>query len=283
MSVPDPETTHGVVRRSPIRLQRNPPSLAKLDMKKRAVPVTYDKDLFLLQRQLKEVALAYMARGLRAVIVFEGSDASGKGGAIRRISWPLDPRGLKVWPIAAPTREEKEQHYLYRFWKRLPRRGQMAIFDRSWYGRVLVERVEGFAREDEWQRAYAEINEFERMLGDDGIRLVKIFLHITFDEQLSRFRKRFRDPLNRWKLSEEDLRNRARWPDYQLATEEMFHRTSTVAHPWNVIPSNDKRYSRLTVIETVSRALAKDVDLSLPGLDPDFERTLRAELAIKGS
>lgn len=275
------ESASAEPRRNRIRLQRNPPSLATLDMSKKAVKVTYDRDLFLLQQRLKEVALAYMARGLRALIVFEGADASGKGGAIRRMSWPLDPRGLKVWPIAAPTPEEKEQHYLYRFWKRLPRRGQMAIFDRSWYGRVLVERVEGFAREEEWQRAYAEINEFERMLGDDGIRLVKIFLHITADEQLSRFRKRFRDPLNRWKLSEEDLRNRARWGEYQTATDDMFRRTSTVAFPWNVIPSNDKKYSRLTVIETVTRALAREVDLSLPQLDPEFEVRLRDELHIK--
>lgn len=275
------DPSSGALRRNQIRLQRNPPSLAKLDMSKKAVRVTYDRDLFLLQQRLKEVALAYLARGLRALVVFEGADASGKGGAIRRMSWPLDPRGLKVWPIAAPTPEEKEQHYLYRFWKRLPRRGQLAIFDRSWYGRVLVERVEGFASEEEWQRAYAEINEFERMLGEDGIRLVKVFLHITADEQLSRFRKRFRDPLSRWKLSEEDLRNRARWSEYQTATEEMFCRTSTVAFPWNVIPSNDKKYSRLTVIETVTRALAKDVDLSLPQLNPEFEGRLRDELNIK--
>ena len=273
--------TNSIGRRGPIRLQRSPPSLAKLDMTKRAVRVTYDRDLFLLQRQLKEVTLAYRARGLRAVIVFEGSDASGKGGAIRRISWPLDPRGLKVWPIAAPTQEEKEHHYLYRFWRRLPQRGQMAIFDRSWYGRVLVERVEGFARVEEWRRAYSEINEFERMLGDDGIRLVKLFLHITADEQLSRFQKRFREPLNRWKLSEEDLRNRARWSEYQEATDEMFRKTSTVAHPWHVIPSNDKRYSRLTVIETVVRTLSKGVEMTLPELDPAFEQKLRQELGVK--
>ncbi len=267
--------------RGRIRLQRNPPSLAKLDMTKSAVRVTYDRDLFLLQRQLKEVTLAYKARGLRAVIVFEGGDASGKGGAIRRISWPLDPRGLRVWPIAAPTQEEKEHHYLYRFWTRLPQRGQMAIFDRSWYGRVLVERVEGFAKDKEWRRAYSEINEFERLLGDDGIRLVKIFLHITAEEQLSRFQKRFREPLNRWKLSEEDLRNRARWSDYQDATEEMFRRTSTVTYPWNVIPSNDKRYSRLSVIETVVHTLSQDVDMTLPDLEPEFEQKLRETLGIK--
>ncbi len=250
-------------------------------MTKSAVRVTYDRDLFLLQRQLKEVTLAYKARGLRAVIVFEGGDASGKGGAIRRISWPLDPRGLRVWPIAAPTQEEKEHHYLYRFWTRLPQRGQMAIFDRSWYGRVLVERVEGFAKDKEWRRAYSEINEFERLLGDDGIRLVKIFLHITAEEQLSRFQKRFREPLNRWKLSEEDLRNRARWSDYQDATEEMFRRTSTVTYPWNVIPSNDKRYSRLSVIETVVHTLSQDVDMTLPDLEPEFEQKLRETLGIK--
>ena len=268
--------------RATIRRQRQPPSLAALDMARRVSKGEYRRRLRHLQMRIKEVALGYMAQDRRAVIVFEGSDAAGKGGAIRRISWPLDPRALKVWPIAAPTPEEKGQHYLYRFWKRLPRPGQLVIFDRSWYGRVLVERIEGFATDAEWQRAYEEINEFERMLDDDGIRLVKLYLHISKEEQLARFRARLKHPLKRWKLSEEDLRNRDRWDDYVIAIDEMFRRTSTDAVPWTVIPSNDKKYSRLTVMETVVRGLAHDVDLTLPGLEPEFEATLRKALEIDG-
>lgn len=267
-------------QRGPIRLQEQPPSLARLDMTKRVGRDRYERELAELQLRLKEVSLVYQAQGLRAVILFEGSDAAGKGGAIRRISWPLDPRGLKVWPIAAPTPEEKNQHYLYRFWKRLPRPGQLVIFDRSWYGRVLVERVEGFATESEWRRAYEEINEFERMLADDGIRLVKIFLHITAEEQLLRFRSRLHDPLKRWKLSREDLRNRARWNDYEIATEEMFYKTSTVERPWTVIPSNDKRYSRLAVIRSVVDRLADGVEMTVGDLEPAFERDLREALGV---
>ncbi len=229
------------------------------------------------------MALSYLAQKRRAVLVFEGGDAAGKGGAIRRISWPLDPRGLKVWPIAAPTPEEMGHHYLYRFWKRLPRPGQLVIFDRSWYGRVLVERIEGFATEAEWSRAYEEINEFERMLHDDGIRLVKIYLHITKEVQLARFRARFHDPLKRWKLSEEDLRNRSRWDEYEVAIEEMFRKTSTDANPWTVIPSNDKKHSRLAVIKAVVGQLAEGVELTLPTVDPDFEEKLRVMLDIGSS
>ena len=263
-----------------ISLEEDPPSLATLDMTKRVGSKLYSEEVERLQRKLQEVALSYLAQGRKAVVVFEGSDAAGKGGAIRRMSWPLDPRSLKVWPISAPTPEEKGQHYLYRFWKRLPRPGQIVIFDRSWYGRVLVERIEGFAAEAEWRRAYNEINEFERMLYDDGICLVKIYLHITPEEQLARFRARFQHPLKRWKLSPEDLRNRNRWTDYVTATEDMFRKTSTVANPWTVIPSNDKKYSRLSVIETVVNRMASGVELSLPQLDPAFEAKLRVALGL---
>ena len=266
--------------RSAIRLQKHPPSLAALDMTQSVKRKKYVHRLSKLQRRLKEVALTYLTQERRAVIVFEGGDAAGKGGAIRRISWPLDPRGLKVWPIAAPTPEEKGHHYLYRFWKRLPRPGQLVIFDRSWYGRVLVERIEGFATDAEWQRAYDEINEFERMLHDDGICLVKIYLHITKDVQLARFRARFQDPLKRWKLSSEDLRNRDRWDEYEVAVEEMFRRTSTEANPWTVIPSNNKKYSRLAVIKCVVNCLAEGVELALPTLEPGFEAKLREALDI---
>lgn len=266
--------------RAPIQVERDPPTLTTLDMTLRVKSKVYVRELETMQRRLQEVAVSYLAEDRKAVVVFEGSDAAGKGGAIRRMSWPLDPRTLKVWPIAAPTPEEKAQHYLYRFWKRLPRPGQIVVFDRSWYGRVLVERIEGFASEAEWRRAYDEINEFERMLHDDGIRLVKIFLHITAEKQLARFRARFRDPVKRWRVSEEDLRNRDRWDDYIEATEEMFRKTSTVANPWTVIPSNNKKYSRLKVIDTVVQRMAAGVEISPPALDPAFEARLRAALGL---
>ena len=269
-----------VSQRPPNRLQRRPPNLAELDMSPRVGRRAYDAKLSRRQHDLKEISLAYRAQGRRAVVVFEGWDAAGKGGIIRRLGWPLDPRGFKVWPIAAPLPEEQGQPYLYRFWRRLPYPGQMVVFDRSWYGRVLVERVEGFAGEAEWRRAYAEINDFERLLADDGIRLVKIFLHITPQEQLKRFRARLEDPLKRWKLSPEDLRNRARWPEYEAAIKEMFLRTSTVTHPWHAIPANDKKYARLAALGLVVKHLAKGVNLTPGDLDPEFARHAHEVLGL---
>ncbi len=274
------DKAHRRSRYDPIRLPRRPPSLAKLDMAKHVDRKEYEVKLARLQVRLKELSVAYQSQGRRAVIVLEGWDAAGKGGVIRRMHWPLDPRGLKVWPISAPTPDELEQHYLSRFWTRVPRSGQIVVFDRSWYGRVLVERIEGYATKTEWQRAYAEINEFERMLDDDGIRLVKIFLHITPEEQLARFRVRFEDPLKRWKLSQEDLRNRARWADYEVAIEEMFQRTSTVKRPWIVIPANSKHYARLAAISAIVKRLADGVDLSPAVLDPGFEQRVRKLLGL---
>ena len=264
-----------VSQRPPNRLQRQPPSLVGLDMSPRVGNREYEAKLSRRQHDLKEISLAYRAHQQRAVVVFEGWDAAGKGGIIRRLGWPLDPRGFTVWPIAAPGPEEHGQPYLYRFWRRLPYPGQLVVFDRSWYGRVLVERVEGFASEAEWRRAYAEINDFERLLADDGIRLVKIFLHITRQEQLKRFRARLNDPLKRWKLSPEDLRNCARWPEYESAIEEMFRNTSTVAHPWHVIPANDKKHARLAALGLVVKHLAQDLDLTPVDLDPGFARQAR--------
>ena len=260
---------------------RHRPHLDDVDMNVKFDKSTYSHTLAELQYQLKELSLAYGRQRMRSVVVFEGQDAAGKGGTIRRMSWPLDPRMLKVWPISAPSADEKEDHYLARFWRRLPRPGQMVIFDRSWYGRVLVERVEGFASEVEWKRAYGEINEFERMLGDDGIRLVKIFLHITSEEQLSRFRARFRDPFKRWKLSEEDLRNREKWDTYEVATNEMFEKTSTKAHPWALIPGNNKQYARLKVISTIVEQLSEGVDMQLPELAPKFEKRAAKALGVE--
>jgi len=185
-------------------------------------------------------------------VAFEGSDASGKGGAIKRLVAPLDPRHVRVVQFAAPTHDEKRHHFLRRFWPSLPGWGGMAVFDRTWYGRVLVERVEGFASEDEWTRAYDEINAFERSLATEGMVLIKFWLHISSEEQLKRFRKRKKDPLKRWKLTEEDWRNREKLGQYKEAVEDMVARTSVEPHaPWHLIPAESKHYARVAVIETV--------------------------------
>src|SRR5579863_10106765 len=175
----------------------------------------YERRLATMQETLQLVQQAYLGTAHRAVIVLEGWDTAGKGGVVRRLGWALDPRSFKVHAIAAPSGLEKSLHYLQRFWERLPQHGQIVVFDRSWYGRVLVERVEGYATRTEWRRAYDEINDFERMLSDDATRVVKIFLHITPQEQMRRFRARLTDPLKRWKLSYEDFRNHNRWGDYE--------------------------------------------------------------------
>src|SRR5246500_975780 len=165
----------------------------------------YERRLAEMQKTLQCVQQAYLGTSHRAIIVLEGWDTAGKGGVVRRLGWALNPRSFKVHAIAAPTNREKSLHYLQRFWERLPENGQIVVFDRSWYGRVLVERVEGFATEAEWRRAYREINEFERVLTDSGVRVIKLFLHITADEQVRRFRDRLINPLKRWKLSYEDF------------------------------------------------------------------------------
>src|SRR5215475_11419226 len=199
--------------------------LAKLKPLAKMEEATYDVRLTDLQKKLERAQHAYLFTGDRAVIVFEGMDAAGKGGTIRRIAWALDPRSLKVWPIGAPNEIERKEHYLQRFWTRLPEKSQIAVFDRSWYGRVLVERVEALTPKKDWKRAYREINDFERQMVDDGIRVVKIFLHISKAEQRRQLIQRMRDPLKRWKLSYDDFRNRARWSDYVEAIEDMFDET----------------------------------------------------------
>ena len=238
----------------------------------------YEGRLKEMQHRLERVQHAHLFTGDRAVIAFEGMDAAGKGGAIRRISWALDPRSLKVWPIGAPDEIEKKQHYLQRFWTRMPAKGQLAIFDRSWYGRVLVERVEGFAKPEEWKRAYAEINEFERQLTDNGIRVIKIFLHITKDEQLRRFEERLRNPLKRWKLSYEDFRNRDKWDQYVKAIEDMFDKTSTRQSPWYAVQGNDKQAARIETMRVIVERLAEGVNVVEPPIDSRVLKIARQEL-----
>jgi polyphosphate kinase 2 (PPK2 family) len=187
--------------------------------------------------------------------VFEGNDAAGKGGAIRRVAEALDPRQYRIVPIAAPTEEERAQPYLWRFWRHVPARRQFTIFDRSWYGRVLVERVEGFCAQADWLRAYGEINDFEEQLHDAGIVLVKFWLAIDQDTQLKRFEERASIPFKRYKITEDDWRNREKWPQYVDAVGDMVDRTSTELAPWTLVEANDKRYARIKVLRTLNAAL----------------------------
>lgn len=255
--------------------------LDRLDMSAKLDKDVYETRLDAIQLTFREIQQAYLHTGDSAVVVFEGWDAGGKGGTIRRMSAVMDPRGFKVWPIAAPTPQDLQHHYLSRFWARLPAKGEICVFDRSWYGRVLVERVEGFAKPSEWGRAYEEINEFERLLTDAGTRIVKVFLFITEDEQMERFEDRMKDPLKRWKLSYEDFRNRDKWADYEDAANEMLERTSTSAAPWLVVPANDKRYARIEALGTIADRLSAGVDLSPKPADPklveQYERMVEAE------
>ncbi len=215
-----------------------------------------DAQLRLLKAQL---ALRDINRAV--IIVFEGPDAAGKGGAIRRISEKLDPRTCRVYSIVKPTPEEYAHHYMRRFWLRLPSYGQIGIFDRSWYGRVLVERVESFATTTEWKRAYDEINTFEKLLTDDGSIIIKIFLQITKDEQLRRFKKRQEDPYKHWKISDEDWRNREKWQQHIESAEDMFRRTSTPYAPWSVIPGNYKWFARVETLRILCERLEKEFNL----------------------
>ena len=202
-------------------------------------------------------------------VLFEGWDASGKGGAIKRLVQPLDPRHVRVAQFAAPTHDEKRHHFLWRFWPVLPGWGGFAVLDRSWYGRVLVERVEGFASQEQWSRAYEEIEQFERTLVAEGMIVVKFWMHVSEQEQLERFESRADDPLRSWKLTDEDWRNRAKRPEYEAAVEEMLLRTDRPGAPWHVVAGDQKKAARVTVVETVctevESALAhRGWDLDLP-------------------
>jgi polyphosphate kinase 2 (PPK2 family) len=188
-------------------------------------------------------------------VLFEGWDASGKGGAIKRLVAPLDPRHVRVAEFAAPSPDAKRHHFLWRFWPALPGWGGFAVFDRTWYGRVLVERVEGFATEAEWKRSYKQIVEHERMLTDEGMVLVKFWMHISGKEQLKRFEARRDDPLKSWKLSDDDWKNRGRRKEYKAAAEEMFERTDSEHAPWRIVPAESKHYARVHVLETVIEAI----------------------------
>jgi polyphosphate:AMP phosphotransferase len=229
--------------------------LSTVDLSKALEKGTYKKRLRKRQAQLHKLADEAHARGISTVLAFEGADAAGKGGAIRRVTQALEAGMYRVVPVAAPTAEERQYQHLWRFWRDLPRAGEIVIFDRTWYGRVLVERVEGFATEAEWQRAYDEIVDFEEQLIERGIALAKFWLHISPEEQLARFKAREDIPYKQYKITEEDYRNRDRWDDYVHAIDDMVLRTSSTGAPWTLVPAEDKYYARVTVLETVISAL----------------------------
>ncbi len=231
--------------------------LDRVDLSQTLSRAEYEKRIDRLQERMWEVEHRIYSERVPLVILYEGWDAGGKGGNIKRLVSNMDPRGYEVIPIAAPNDIEKAHHYLWRFWQHLPKAGHIAIFDRTWYGRVLVERVEGFCTEAEWRRAYSEINELEAHLADYGTVLVKFWLEISKDEQLKRFRARQGTPIKRWKITYEDWRNREKWPQYRLAVDEMLVRTSTTHAPWTIVEANCKLFARVKTLETVLAAVER--------------------------
>jgi polyphosphate kinase 2 (PPK2 family) len=215
----------------------------------------YEKRFHALQRRIYEAHRKAREIGLSTVLAFEGWDAAGKGGAIRRLSYALNARNYKIIPISAPTDEEKAHHYLWRFWRQLQRAGHMTIFDRTWYGRVLVERVDKLIPAEVWTRAYGEINAFEKELRRNGTLLLKFWIHITRKEQRERFEKRADTPYKRWKLTPDDWHNRKKWDDYEAAVNDMVAQTSTETAPWHLVSGNDKHYARIQVLEILADAL----------------------------
>ena len=233
------------------------PKLKDVDLSPTISDEEYKKELKKLQARLSELHNILYRKKIPVILCYEGWDAAGKGGNIRRVAYPLDPRGVDVHPIASPEPHELNRQYLWRFWTRLPRTGHICIFDRTWYGRVMVERLEGFCSEKDWQRAYNEINEFERQLTDWGAVLLKFWIHIDQDTQLARFTDRQNTPEKQWKITDEDWRNREKWPQYEVAVDEMLKKTSTENAPWYIIESNDKKYARIRTLKIIVKKLEK--------------------------
>ncbi len=252
-----PSAKSALPQKRPVNLEDS--TLDRVDLKQQLTDKKYRKSLETLQARLGKLAWAAREKKGSVVMVFEGWDAAGKGSAIRRVTWAMDPRLYRVVGIAAPTDEERAHHYLWRFWRHLPRAGNMTIFDRSWYGRVLVERVEGFAKPQEWGRAYQEINEFEEQLTGGGIIVAKFWLHIGADEQLRRFKERQTIAHKRYKITGEDWRNRNKWDDYKLAVDEMVARCSTAAAPWTLVAGNDKKFARVQILKTIVKRLEENL------------------------
>src|SRR5512137_2556390 len=251
--------------------------LETIDLSNRLTKEEYVESLIRHQLQLRELAYQLYVDKRTLVVIYEGWDAAGKGGNIKRVTERLDPRGYEVFPIAAPQGEDRTHHYLWRFWRRLvpPEEKQVLIFDRSWYGRVMVERIEGFCKEAEWRRAYREINEFERQLVDFGIILGKFWIHISQDEQLRRFELRQDTPYKSWKLTDEDWRNREKWGKYEEAVGDMLLKTSTLTAPWTIVESNDKWFGRVKTLRTLVETLSKELDYQ-PGMTAEAAAPQRA-------
>ncbi len=228
----------------------------------------YGDDLAALQDRLELIQVAHIVHGRRSVVMLEGWDAAGKGGIIKRATASLDPRYYEVHPISAPTAEEKGRHYLWRFWQRLPADGNIAIFDRSWYGRVLVERVEGYCTETDWRRAYDEINAFEAQQVDSGTAIVKLFVHVTQETQDEQLAQRLDDPWKRWKTGADDYRNRSKRAAYLDAMHDMFARTNTKVAPWHVIDGNSRKAARIAALTCIAEALEGHVPMTMPEADP---------------
>lgn len=235
------------------------PQLSDIPLDKVLEEEEYKEELQQYQGRLSELHNKLYRKKIPVIIAYEGWDAAGKGGNIKRIASALDPRGYEVHPIASPEPHEKARHYLWRFWNRLPKTGHIAIFDRTWYGRVMVERLEGFCSENDWQRAYNEINEFEKELFDWGAVIIKFWVQIDQDTQLERFTLRQNTPEKQWKITEEDWRNREKWDLYEKAVNEMLKKTSTTFAPWHVLESNDKKYARIKALKTVIKEIEKKI------------------------
>ena len=261
--------------------------LKNLDLTLKLSKEAYNQKLEGLQYEMLNAQQFLLKNKIGLILVFEGMDAAGKGGAIKRITEKIDPRGYIVHPISAPQPHELRYNYMHRFWRKLPQHGQIGIFDRSWYGRVLVERVEGFATKKEWSRAYDEINNFEKMLTDGNYIIVKYWLHVSKEEQLQRFLDRENDPYKAWKLTDEDWRNREKWPKYEVAAEEMFDKTNKSYAPWVLVPGNNKRYARIHVLEETLRLIEENLEkrgLKLTdalGNIPDGEEMIKEKEKIK--
>ncbi len=238
--------------------------LSEMDLSRTLPDKEYKAELGLLQGRLSELARDPRFKSRALVLAFEGADAAGKGGAIRRITAAMDARQFQVIPVAAPTEEERAQPHLWRFWRHLPRHNHVAIFDRTWYGRVLVERVEGFCSPADWQRAYSEINDFEHELVASGVIVVKFWLQVSQEEQLRRFKEREQIAFKRFKITAEDWRNRDKWDAYQQAICDMVERTSTGEVPWTLVESNDKNYARVKILRTVCERLEAALDATGP-------------------
>jgi len=260
--------------------------LEDLDLSLELDKKLYKKKLKVLQYEMLNAQQFLFNNKIGLILVFEGMDAAGKGGAIKRLTERIDPRGYVVHPISAPQPHELRYNYMHRFWRKLPQHGQMAIFDRSWYGRVLVERLEGFATKDEWERAYDEINNFEHLLTDGNYIIIKFWIHIDKEEQLNRFNARAQDPYKAWKLTDEDWRNREKFDDYVTIADEMFEKTDSENAPWVLISGNDKYYARIQILKETLAHIEKQAQrrgLEIPSVFEREERKaiVELELAVK--